>query len=405
METRELVAEAVQDASGRPSQPLLDRLFTLAFRGFVYPQIWEDPEVDLAAMELAPGQRVVTIASGGCNVMNYLAAVDCRITALDLNPAHVALTRLKLAGARHLPDHEAFFRFFGHADERANVANYQRHLRPQLDADSRAFWDGRDRLGRRRIGLFARNIYRFGLLGRFMHGVQLLTRAHGRDPRRILATSDPAERRRVFRRVAGPMFANPLVRGLVRLPSSLYGLGIPPAQYRVLAASAGGNMAALLQARLERLACDFPMEDNYFAWQAFSCGYDREHRRAVPPYLKPEAFAALGERAANVTVQQASVTDHLAGQPAASVDRFVLLDAQDWMSPRQLAALWAEIGRTAAPGARVIFRTAGAASPLEPALPPELLSGWVCDRERSAELTAADRSSIYGGFHLYRRGA
>jgi S-adenosylmethionine-diacylglycerol 3-amino-3-carboxypropyl transferase len=405
METRELVADAVQDASGRPPQPLLDRLFTLAFRGFVYPQIWEDPEVDLAAMELAPGQRVVTIASGGCNVMNYLAAVDCRITALDLNPAHVALTRLKLAGARHLPDHETFFRFFGHADERANVAHYQRHLRPQLDADTRAFWDGRDRLGRRRIGLFARNLYRFGLLGRFMHGVQLLTRAHGRDPRRILATGDPAERRRVFRRVAGPMFANPLVRGLVRLPGSLYGLGIPPAQYRVLADSAGGDMAALLQARLERLACDFPIEDNYFAWQAFGRGYDREHRRAVPPYLKPEAFAALGQRAANVTVRQASVTDHLADRPAASVDRFVLLDAQDWMSPRQLAALWAEIDRTAAPGARVIFRTAGAASPLEPALPAELLGAWVYERERSGELTARDRSSIYGGFHLYRRGA
>ena len=44
----------------------------------VYPQIWEDPEVDLAALSLAPDDRVVTIASGGCNVLTYLTAARPR---------------------------------------------------------------------------------------------------------------------------------------------------------------------------------------------------------------------------------------------------------------------------------------------------------------------------------------
>ena len=35
--------------------------------------------------------------------------------------AHIALTRLKLAAARHLPTYDAFYRFFGEADEEANV--------------------------------------------------------------------------------------------------------------------------------------------------------------------------------------------------------------------------------------------------------------------------------------------
>lgn len=34
---------------------LTERLFTLLFTGLVYPQIWEDPEVDLQAMALTPG--------------------------------------------------------------------------------------------------------------------------------------------------------------------------------------------------------------------------------------------------------------------------------------------------------------------------------------------------------------
>ncbi len=73
------------------------------------------------------------------------------------------------------------------------------------------------------------------------------------------------------------------------------------------------------------------------------------------------------------------------------------------MTPAMLGALWTEIDRTAAPGARVIFRTAAPDSPLERQLPPSLLEDWVYERERSAELHARDRSAIYGGFHLYRK--
>jgi S-adenosylmethionine-diacylglycerol 3-amino-3-carboxypropyl transferase len=97
------------------------------------------------------------------------------------------------------------------------------------------------------------------------------------------------------------------------------------------------------------------------------------------------------------------MTETLAAREAASLEGFVLLDAQDWMTPAQLTALWAQIDRTAAPGARMIFRTAGEPSPLEPVLPPSLLENWTYEAERSREFHARDRSAIYGGFHLYRR--
>ena len=80
-------------------------MFTLMFKGFVYNQIWEDPEVDMEALALQPHHQLITIASGGCNVLNYLAANPARIIAVDLNQNHVALTRLKLALAL-LPDDE-----------------------------------------------------------------------------------------------------------------------------------------------------------------------------------------------------------------------------------------------------------------------------------------------------------
>src|SRR5258708_33223113 len=159
---------AVRRQDSNRTEALLDRIFAFWFTRFVYNQIWEDPEVDLAALAIDPTCRVVTIASGGCNVLNYLGADPAEIVAVDLNPAHIALTRLKIGALQHLPDYESFFQFFGIARDRANVALYDAHLRDQLDETTRRFWDHRTLLGRRRITFFARGRYHQALLGKFI---------------------------------------------------------------------------------------------------------------------------------------------------------------------------------------------------------------------------------------------
>jgi len=397
---RPLARTAAQTAADWSPRGLAERLFARAFDGLVYPQIWEDPVVDMEALSPLEGARLVAIASGGCNVLSYLVRRPARILAVDLSPAHTALLELKLTAARVL-DQPDFFRFFARADDPANLASFAR-LRPHLPAAARAFWESRTLTGRRRIEAFARGFHRTGVLGRSIAAGHLLCRLHGRDPERLLAACDPAEQRTLFAREIAPVLESPLLRLAAALPLTWFGLGIPPAQLDALRGAAPGGIAAVVRERLERLACGFPIAENYFAWQAFGRRYDPEGR-ALPPYLEPGNFGAVREGAARVEVRRALLTEALAWEDAASLDGFVLLDAQDWMSPAQLAALWSQIGRTAAPGARVIFRTAAAASPLERHLPAELLEGWVYEKERSAALFARDRSAIYGGFHLYRR--
>ena len=162
-------------------------------------------------------------------------------------------------------------------------------------------------------------------------------------------------------------------------------------------------MADVLRARLERLACDFDLKDNYFAWQAFGRRYATDERAPLPPYLQRESFDELRKRApATSSVVHASFTEYLAGEPAASLDAYVLLDAQDWMTDEQLTALWTEIARTARPGARVIFRTAGEETILPgPRARRDPARASPMTARRCRALTAKDRSSIYGGFHLY----
>ena len=404
--SEKLVTKSVHQHKLMSKKGLLERMFSFWFDSLVYNQIWEDPRVDMEALELGPDSHVLTIASGGCNILSYLSAADVKITAIDLNPAHIALNKLKVAAVQHLPDYRAFHRFFAEADARENVSAYYNYVRPHLDETSQRYWESRNLIGRKRIGYFGTNLYRHGLLGTFIGAGHLLARAHGRNPRKILTAKTRAEQRQIFEAELAPLFDKKHIRWLCERPSALFGLGIPPSQFEALKGNER-RMATVLRARLERLACDFDLSDNYFAWQAFGRRYSSGGSGPLPPYLQRANFDTLRARIANVDVQHRSFTEYLASQPPGTIDGFVLLDAQDWMTDQQLTELWTEIARAASPGARVIFRTAGEETILPGRVPDPILSRFDYDVDTCHKWTARDRSSIYGGFHLYvmKRGA
>jgi S-adenosylmethionine-diacylglycerol 3-amino-3-carboxypropyl transferase len=395
---------AVQQNRPLSREGLLERLFTVWFQGLVYTQIWEDPRVDAQALRLDDTSRVLTISSAGCNVLNYLTHEPERILAVDLNEAHMALTRLKMAALRHLPTHEAFFQFFGVGRGAENLQAYREHVRPHLDDATRRFWETRPWAGLRRprIRAFADDFYRHGVLARFQGLAGLVSHlVQECRPEELLEATTRGEQRQFFESCVAPFFDHSVVRRLAEHPAILYSFGIPPSQYQRLAEAADASIVDLYRDRLERLVCDFPLSDNYFVWQAFGRRYDTEHREALPPYLRRRHFARLRYHLDRVDTHIASLTDVLRDQPDSSFDSFVLLDAMDWMEPDAIASLWEEIARVGEPGARIIFRTAGPASVVEPALPARLRSRFGYERARSEALHAQDRSAIYGMFHLY----
>ena len=393
------IGQAVHQNKVVTKQGLLERLFSLAFSGLVYPQIWEDPVPDMEALDLKPDSHLVTIASGGCNVLAYLTANPATITAVDLNHAHIALNELKLKALCHLPTSEDFQRFFQHADDKANIELYDQLLASELSEATKAYWEASG-LGGRRISLFSKNIYRYGLLGKWIGIGHFMAKLYRIDLAGLLKTGSLHEQEVYFEKHIAPIFQKRLIRFLCDSPISLYGLGIPPAQYEALAE--GQPMADVLCERTRRLAAGFPLKDNYFAWQAFDRAYPNDSEDALPIYLQSVHFHTLRERADRVRLQRRSVTEVLRGQPHGSVDGVVLLDAQDWMTDDQLNDLWRAVAIACQPGARIVFRTAGRASILPGRVHSEVLDRFDYDQEMSEAMLARDRSAIYGGFHLYR---
>ncbi len=373
---------------------ILERLFARLFQGLVYAQIWEDPVADMAALDLPPGADIICIASGGCNAMSYLMTDPASVTAVDLSPAHIALLNLKRVAAMKL-EQRAFFDLFGHADRPGNPALLRDRLAPHLDAESRAFWQ-------KHAPRFARGFYRQGVLGQFIGAVHLLARLARVDFRPVLHAQSLAQQQEFYTRQIDPLFDKRAVRFLAKQRSALFGLGIPPAQHDKLAADAGGDIVRVLRARARRLVCDFPVQENYFLWQAFHRGYQPGSVTNLPPYLQLANFGEIAARAERIRALNRTFTDELQRHGTSAFDAYILLDAQDWMSDAQLNALWSQITRTARPGARVLFRTGGTEDILPGRVTEAVLSRWAYDRTASQAAFAQDRSAIYGGVHLYR---
>lgn len=402
------VQSAVQNQSLSSKQGLLQKLFALWFDAFVYNQIWEDPRVDVQALQIDSNSRILTISSGGCNALNYLLEGPQSVTAVDLNRHHIYLLDLKLAALKNLPDYEPFFHFFGAGRGENTGSDYLRYIAPNLDRETRAFWESNTVLGSflygDRISYFRdRGLYDHSRNGYFLRFFHWLSRRLGCDIEQILEARSLDEQRAMYDRHIDPFFDGLIIRVVGKLPVTLFGLGIPPQQYNELTReiSSGGTIIDIYRRRVRKLACDFPIGENYFAWQAFARKYDVERRRAIPDYLKESNFARLRANADRLQTRIGSATDEIRNSSAGTFNRFVLLDAQDWMDRDGLIDLWSAIAEKAEPGSRVIFRTAGSSSPVETSLPEDLRSRFVYEKELSQNLFEQDRSSIYGGFHLY----
>lgn len=405
---RNLVFAAVKQNNASKKQGVLQKLFAVWFDAFVYNQIWEDPRVDLQALQLDENSRVLTISSGGCNALNYLIENPESVTAVDLNRHHIYLLRLKITALENLPSDEDFFNFFGFGKHSQNIENYQKFIAPKLDEKTQEFWENNSFFSRifngKRINFFSKGgLYEHSRNGYFLRFFHSLAHLFGGKPEEILKAKTPDEQAELYKTHIAPFFDSFIIKTVGKLPVTMFGLGIPPQQYEELKKDLrdGGSLIDIYKERAKRLACDYPIDENYFAWQAFARHYDTENRRAVPEYLKAENYETLKSNVNRLKTKIGSITAEIKNSPKNSFNRFVFLDAQDWMNSEAMTDLWTTIAENTEKSARIIFRTASAFSPIETNLPKDLRTKFFYEEDLSKELFKQDRASIYGGFHLY----
>lgn len=95
--------------------------------------------MDYRVFNLNEKDHVITIASAGCNVLDYIIE-GAMVTAVDFNSCQIALTELKKVAILHI-EFEEFFDIFSNSNMELLKQIYPSKLRPHLSAPSAEFWD------------------------------------------------------------------------------------------------------------------------------------------------------------------------------------------------------------------------------------------------------------------------
>lgn len=393
----------------RPTAPsLIDRFDQKVFdalyaRSLVYNTCWEDPAVDRQALKLGADDTVLVITSAGCNALDYALQGPRAIHAVDANPRQNALLELKLAAIRQL-EFEDFFAIFGEGYHARFRELYRQHLRGELSDFARGFWDRYGKWFTSRHGSF----YFHGLSGFVARGFRSYFRMRpqlARDVQDLLACDDLDTQRRIYdERIAAELWT-PTIKWVLGRQLTMSLLGVPHPQRRLVQAQHPGGVAGFIRDAIEYVFRHLPVADNYF-WRVYLNGHYTP--TCCPEYLKRDNFAALkGGLADCIETHTCTVTEFLE-EGDEPISRFVLLDHMDWMSSYHPAALvdeWNAILERAAPGARILLRSAHAAPPFLDwvAAGPEhrpLTELLHFDHALAMRLHDADRVHTYAGFMI-----
>lgn len=373
----------------------------------MYNACWEDPAVDRQALQLSSDDTVLVITSAGCNALDYALEAPRRIHAVDANPRQTALLELKLAGIRHL-GFEDFFALFGIGRHPGLRDLYRGAMRAELSPFAQQYWD---KHGDWFYQSDARDTFYFfgmsGMAARAFRGY-LRLRPRLRDGlEALLAASSLDEQRAIYAERVEPLMWGKHVNWMLSRQITMSMLGVPRPQRQEVERQHSDGIPGFVREALAYVARELPVRSNYF-WQLYFRG--SHTRDCCPAYLTPEGFAALKNGLAARIVPHTCTVSEFLRRGHERISRFVLLDHMDWMSsyyPEALAEEWDAILERAAPGARVLFRSAHA----EPAYLRQvdvLVAGRLrrlmdllrFHSEWARELTRQDRVHTYAGFHI-----
>ncbi len=373
----------------------------------IFNTSWEDPALDRVALNLAPDDRLVSIAGAGCNVLDYLLAGAGEVHAVDLNPCQTALLELKAAALRCL-DYDDFFSLFGRGRSAQAQQMYRDALRPELGDFAQRWWD-------RHMDFFEggarwhQSFYYRGTSGFFVKMILGLVRGLKKTwsaVEGLMAARSVDEQREVYESRLRDKLWTPWMRWFLSQPATLSLIGIPKGQHEEMLARYPSGAADYIRECFEAVVTRLPFQDNYF-WRVYVDGHYTADCR--PEYLARENFEQLRRRLPDLRIHTGSLTDYLR-RTETRFTRFVLLDHMDWMVGNLRPALaeeWTAILANAAPNARAIYRSAGCTTPwLDPLTVRhdgrERRLGDLLRRrpELADPLHAVDRVHTYGSFHI-----
>jgi S-adenosylmethionine-diacylglycerol 3-amino-3-carboxypropyl transferase len=364
-------------SAGQPGQVELPEL--------LFGMSWEDPESDRQALQVRPGDALITIGSGGCNTFSLLLEDPGRVFAVDINPCQSHLLELKRAAIRRL-DFDDLHAFLG-LNPSARRAEVFESLAADLSGPALAYWRGRPAAVR--SGVVYQGRYEKFL--RYFRGLLHLTQGRKRIDGLFRCQSLEEQRDyydRVWNTAQWRMLFHLLFNKRV-----LARRGLSADYFRFDDGSS--SFAQSFLERAKRALREIPLATNYFIAQYLLGRYTDPN--AAPDWLRKENLSLVRERLDRIEIVTADLKIWLAGRPEGSIDAFSLSNICELMNIEDTARTFEQVARTAQPHARICFRNL-----IIPREVPGPLKPKIQLREDTSRLLLAqDRSFAYSRVQAY----
>ena len=306
-----------------------------------YAQVWEDADVLLEGLAVAPGDRCLAIASAGDNALALLTADPSEVVAVDLSRAQLACLALRIAAFRAL-DHTEVLALVGVHPSRHRASLYAR-CRSYLDDGVRFFWDRQPHLIAQGIG-HAGKFERYFRL--FRRVVLPLTQSRG-AVRKLLEKGKTADERRAWYDSQWDTRRWRLLFRLFASRTALGRLGRDPRFFDQVE----GRVADRIQARVRQaVTATDPSANPYLQWIVTGT-----YGSALPLYLRPEHFNTIRDRLDRVTLREGALDAILADAGPDAFDRFALSDVFEYMDDAEASRLYSQLVQAGRPGARLAY--------------------------------------------------
>jgi S-adenosylmethionine-diacylglycerol 3-amino-3-carboxypropyl transferase len=347
-----------------------------------YSQCWEDTNITLQALNIEPGDSVLSVTSGGCNTISILNSGANHIYAIDKNETQNYLLELKIQALKYLQKEDAI-RFLGYQPAKNRLKLFQ-ILADKLSNDCRNYWNNR-------TGFLKTGIVHCGKFEKYLLAFQrfILPLIHSKKKRHELLTlTDPQAKHdfyyrkwntAVWRFFFNLFFSRPIISRLGR-SADMY------------SQNNKNNLNNDFFKRIEHGFLQGKVYQNYYlSYQFFGT-----KNNLLPDYLKQPINSQLFD-IKKVTFIHAEILDFLLTIDSDSIDKFNLSDVFESLHIYTSNALFYELFRTAKPGARIVFWN----NLLKRDVPVELTEFFIRDVELEEKLKLEDRIFFYDQFYIY----
>jgi S-adenosylmethionine-diacylglycerol 3-amino-3-carboxypropyl transferase len=303
----------------------------------------EDNYSELRALEVEPGDEVVSVTGSGCRTLSLLTRDPRSLVSVDYSPGQNYLLELKLAALRAL-SYDDLLAFLGVEACDRRWAIFE-SLAGRMSEPAAAYFSRHRRAIESGI-LFA------GRHERFYTRVvaPLVHLLYGRQLKRIFNASTVEEQHRFYREGVDGRLWRWLIRNGFSERTLRMILNDDKYHIEIDVPSVGDYV-------LERLNHTFShhlAKDNHWVSYMFNARY--LSRGALPHFLLRESYEAIRRASTEVTPVTGNLIEYLKTLPDQSVDKFSLSDVTSCINKEEFKVLLDEVSRTGRPGGRLCYR-------------------------------------------------